>query len=202
MNWAGAPVARGRFFTVPLGSVLLGVLIWALPAAAQQPPDTVPQDLKRQILDLKFVIQDLGGKNETLGGKIESLQVKETATEIRIELAADVLFDFDKADILPKAVNTLKQAAAVIREKGKGTVRIDGYTDSKGSDAYNQRLSARRAVAVKNWLVTKEGLKSVQFVTEGFGSKRPVAPNMKPDGSDDPEGRQKNRRVEIIVQKQ
>jgi outer membrane protein OmpA-like peptidoglycan-associated protein len=203
MNCAGAPVAQRRFFTLFLGSVLwLGVLIWAGAAAAQEPPDAVPQDAKRQILDLKFVIQDLGGKNEALGGKIESLQVKETATEIRIELAADVLFDFDKADILPKAATTLKQAAAVIREKGKGTVRIDGYTDSKGSDAYNQRLSARRADSVKNWLVAREGLKDVRFVAEGFGSKRPVAPNTKPDGSDDPEGRQKNRRVEIIVQKQ
>ncbi|HEY3204347.1 MAG TPA: OmpA family protein [Thermoanaerobaculia bacterium] len=174
---------------------LLGGLICVRPATAQEPPDAVPQDAQRQILDLKFVIEDLGGK-------IESLQVKETATEIRIELAADVLFDFDKADILPKAANTLKQAAAVIREKGKGTVRIDGYTDSKGSDAYNQRLSARRADAVKNWLVAREGLKGMQFVTEGFGSKRPVAPNTKPGGSDDPAGRQKNRRVEIIVQKQ
>jgi len=203
MNWAGAPVTRRRLFTFALGSILLfAALIWARRAAAQEPPDTVPLDAKRQILDLKFVIQDLSGKTEALGGKIESLQVKETATEIHIQLAADVLFDFDRADILPKAAAPLKQAAAVIREKGRGTVRIDGYTDSKGSNGHNQQLSARRADAVKNWLVAKEGLKGAKFVAAGFGSQRPVAPNTKPDGSDNPEGRHKNRRVEIIVQKQ
>ncbi len=128
--------------------------------------------------------------------------MKETATEIHIELSADVLFDFDKSDILPKAAAALRRAAGVIREKGKGTVRIDGCTDSKGSDAYNQKLSARRADAVRNWLVTREGMKGVRFVTTGSGSQRPVAPNTRPDGSDGPQGRQRNRRVEITVQKQ
>lgn len=145
--------------------------------------------------DLTFRVQDLGG------GKVQDLQVKETDTEIHIELAADVLFDFDKADILPKAREALKQAATVIREKAKGTVRVEGYTDAKGSDAYNQRLSERRANAVKDWLVNKEGLKNVSFAASGFGARKPVAPNKKPDGSDDPEGRQKNRRVEIVVTK-
>jgi outer membrane protein OmpA-like peptidoglycan-associated protein len=89
----------------------------------------------------------------------------------------------------------------VIREKPKGGVRIEGHTDSKGSDAYNQRLSERRANAVTDWLVNREGLKNVRFETCGFGAKKSVAPNTKSDGSDDPEGRQKNRRVKIIVRK-
>jgi flagellar motor protein MotB len=89
----------------------------------------------------------------------------------------------------------------VIVEKAKGKVRIEGHTDSKGSDAYNQRLSGQRANAVRDWLVEKEGLKQVKFVTRGFGEVKPVVPNTKLDGSDDPEGRQKNRRVEIIVGK-
>jgi|SoiMethySBSTD1v2_1073268.scaffolds.fasta_scaffold2868469_2 OmpA family protein len=59
----------------------------------------------------------------------------------------------------------------------------------------------RRANSVKEWLVQKEGLKNVRFVTAGFGAKKPVVPNTKPDGSDDPAGRQKNRRVEIVVMK-
>jgi len=118
-----------------------------------------------------------------------------------MELAADVLFDFDKYDILPKAQEMLQQAAGVIREKAKGVVQIEGHTDSKGTDAYNQKLSERRANAVKDWLVNKEGLKNVKFETRGCGAKKPVAPNTKPNGSDDPEGRQKNRRVEIIMKK-
>jgi outer membrane protein OmpA-like peptidoglycan-associated protein len=95
----------------------------------------------------------------------------------------------------------LHQAATIISQKAKGVVRIEGHTDSKGNDAYNQKLSERRANSVKVWLIDKEGLRNVQFATEGFGAKKPVAPNKKPDGSDDPEGRQKNRRVEIILKK-
>lgn len=151
-------------------------------------------ELKVKILDLVFRVEDIGGK-------VQDLQVKESNTEIRIELAADVLFDFDKADILPKAQEALKQAAQIIREKGKGTVRIEGHTDGKGSDAYNQKLSERRATAVKAWFTEKEGISNVQFSTAGLGAKRPKVPNTKPDGSDDPEGRQKNRRVEIVVKK-
>ncbi len=163
---------------------------------------------KNKILDLVFhmedmggKVQDLGGKLQDLGGKVQDLQVKETGEEIRIDLAADVLFDFDKADLRPAAQQTLHQAADIIRQKAKGTVRIEGHTDSKGNDAYNQKLSERRAASVKAWFTAKEGLGNVQFSTQGFGAKKPVAPNTKPDGSDDPEGRQKNRRVEIIIKK-
>ena len=101
----------------------------------------------------------------------------------------------------PVAQGALKQVASVIRERAKGQVRIQGHTDAKGSDAYNERLSTRRADAVKAWLMSKEGLGRFTFATQGFGAKRPVAPSTKPDGSDDPEGRQKNRRVEIVVTK-
>jgi len=80
-------------------------------------------------------------------------------------------------------------------------VRIEGHTDAKGSEAYNKQLSIRRAESVKSWLIEKEGLGDRSFSTEGFGAKKPVAPNVKPDGSDDPEGRQKNRRVEIVLSK-
>jgi outer membrane protein OmpA-like peptidoglycan-associated protein len=101
-------------------------------------------------------------------------------------------------EIRPDAHNALKQAAGIIREKAKGTVRVEGHTDAKGSDSYNQKLSDRRASSVNNWFVQKEGLKEVRFSTAGLGAKKPVAPNNKPDGSDNPDGRQKNRRVEIV----
>ena len=160
---------------------------------AAEEPEPV-QNPKFQVLDMIYKVEDLGGK-------VLDLQVKETQTEIRIELAADVLFDFDKADIRPDAENALKQAAGIVREKAKRGVRVEGHTDAKGSAEYNQKLSERRANSVKNWLVQKEGLRNVRFSTAGFGAKNPVAPNTKPDGSDDPEGRQKNRRVEIIIVK-
>jgi outer membrane protein OmpA-like peptidoglycan-associated protein len=171
--------------------VALGLMVQTGSAAEDPAP---PADLKMQVLDLVFKVEDIGGK-------VADLQLKETDTEIRIELAADVLFDFDKADIKRDARNALKQVGDVVKEKGKGAVRIEGHTDSKGSDAYNQKLSERRANSVRDWLVKNEGLKNVRFATAGLGAKKPAVSNTKPDGSDDPEGRQKNRRVEIVIGK-
>jgi outer membrane protein OmpA-like peptidoglycan-associated protein len=149
----------------------------------------------------QFKIVDLVFRIENIAGAVQDIEVKETPTEVRVDMAADVLFDFDKADLLPKADETLKKAADFIRERAKGgAVRIEGHTDAKGNDAYNQKLSERRAASVKNWFVT-HGLSNMKFSTEGFGAKKPVAPNTKPDGSDDADGRQKNRRVELVIRK-
>jgi len=183
-----------RRWTVP-AMFLSFAFLASLAFIAFAAPQSSGPELQMRVLDLVFRVEDLGGK-------VQDLQVKETATEIRIELAADVLFDFDKAEIRPEAQQALKQAANVIREKAKGAVRIEGHTDGKGSDSYNQKLSERRANAVKEWLVRKEGLKNITFAAQGFGAKQPVARNTKPDGSDDPEGRRKNRRVEITMKKQ
>src|SRR5207245_10456047 len=175
-----------------IGIPFLLLLLKPLAAFSQAPQSGSGE--QRKVLDLIFRVEDMGGK-------IQDLQVKETGQEIHIQLAADVLFDFDKADIRSSAQSALHQAAEIIRQHAKSTVRIEGHTDSKGNDAYNQKLSERRADSVKTWLTDKEGLGNVQFATQGFGAKKPVAPNKKPDGSDDPEGRQKNRRVEIVLKK-
>jgi outer membrane protein OmpA-like peptidoglycan-associated protein len=174
-----------------LGTLMMGV---GVAEAQQNPGDSAQTEGKGKVLELVFRVEDMGGK-------VQSLEVKESATEVRIDLAADVLFDFDKADILPKAQSTLKQAADVVREKAKGTVRLEGHTDAIGSDAHNQKLSEQRAEAVKSWFIEKEGLRNMSFASKGYGASRPVAPNKKPDGSDDPDGRQKNRRVEIVISK-
>jgi len=160
------------------------------------------QNLYARISDLSFVVDDLGGKPTNVAGATQNLEVKETATEIRIELAADVLFDFDKATIKPEAASALHNVALIIRDRGNGrTVRIDGHTDGKGGAAYNQNLSERRADSVKQWLAQKEGVAQARMTTRGFGATKPVVPNTRPDGSDDPAGRQKNRRVEIVLAK-
>jgi outer membrane protein OmpA-like peptidoglycan-associated protein len=112
-----------------------------------------------------------------------------------------VLFDFDKVDIRPEAESVLANVAEVLKQHPKAAVLIGGHTDAKGSDSYNLRLSQRRADSVKNWLVKTGGVDGRRLKAKGFGSANPVAPNTHPDGSDNPEGRQKNRRVEIAVQK-
>src|SRR5262245_11547759 len=177
-------------------AIRAGAMLLLLPIcwAAAQESGKVLDQAPAKVLDLVFRIEDIGGTTQ-------DLQVKESAAEVRIELAADVLFDFDKAEILPKAQSALKQAAGLIRDKARGAVRVEGHTDAKGSDSYNQKLSERRAIAVKAWLTDKEGLRKAQFLTQGFGARKPKAPNQKPDGADSPEGRQQNRRVEIIFKK-
>lgn len=177
------------------------VFAWAGAAHAQANP-AFTRDLVFKTQDLVFSVQDVAGAAQNVAGQTQNLQVTETATETRIELAADVLFDFDKAVLLPKAQGTLHTVGLFIKEKGQGRpVRIEGHTDAKGSESYNQKLSERRAASVKQWLVENEGLGGVKITTQGFGAKNPVAANKKPDGSDDAEGRQKNRRVEIVLAK-
>ncbi len=78
-------------------------------------------------------------------------------------------------------------------------MQIEGHTDGKGTHPYNMKLSENRADAVKNWLVQNASISGSRITTQGWGETKPVAPNKKPDGSDDPEGRQKNRRVEIVL---
>jgi outer membrane protein OmpA-like peptidoglycan-associated protein len=129
------------------------------------------------------------------------IAVQETAREVRIELPGDVLFDFDKSDIRPDAEPTLRQVAEIIQRYPKAKVAIAGYTDAKGADAYNLPLSARRAESVKAWLVQQGGVDGKRMTTKGWGEAKPVAPNTHTDGSDNPEGRQKNRRVELTVKK-
>lgn len=181
-------------------SILL--LLLAVPALlAQQQLAGKVLDLTSRVIDLTLKVTDLNGAPVEIGGKVEDLQIRETDTEIRIDLAADVLFDFDKAEILPKAAGVLHQAAEVVRQHDKQVVRIEGHTDGKGKDAYNQKLSERRADSVRRWFEEKEKLAGLHFETKGWGAQKPVAPNTKSDGSDDPEGRQKNRRVEIVVHK-
>ena len=138
-------------------------------------------------------------QGSSLTAQSSSLSGTETGFNIQINLSSDVLFDFDKAELKPEADAELQKAADVIRQKGKGLILISGYTDSKGTDAYNKRLSLARAQAVKNWFEA-QGLHQ-NYQTEGLGAANPVAPNTNDDGSDNPEGRAKNRRVEIIVNK-
>lgn len=172
----------------------MGMALAAGAPTPVEPPDSVPPDAKREILDLRYVVEDTQAK-------VKDMKVRESDLEVQIELPADVLFDFDKHALRPAARESLGQAADIIRAKGKGMVRITGHTDAKGDDKYNRKLSERRAKAVRDYLVKEAGLRGTAFKTEGLGASRPVAPNAKPDGSDDPEGRQKNRRVEIVVRK-
>jgi len=111
-----------------------------------------------------------------------------------------VNFDFDKATLRPDAVAILAEATEILKRYPDLRVEVAGHTDSKGTDAYNQKLSERRAQAVYDYL-TSNGIAASRLVgPNGYGESRPIAPNTNPDGSDNPEGRAKNRRTELNVQ--
>lgn len=112
-------------------------------------------------------------------------------TDLQMVLdASDVLFDFDKWVIKKDAVPELDQWAIFFEENPPMTASIYGYADSTGPTEYNLNLSAKRAQAVVNYLV-KKGVAPERLTAKGFGESQPVAPNSTP------EGRQKNRRVEL-----
>lgn len=114
-----------------------------------------------------------------------------------ITLPGDVTFAFGQADLTPAAIAALDELTGRIKA-GAGTIAVAGHTDSVGSDGDNQALSQRRAAAVAAALGESLGT-DWKVSTEGFGETKPVAPNAKPDGSDDPDGRARNRRVELTV---
>ena len=142
------------------------------------------------------VVLGLGAATSDLPG----LSVREEGGGLRFTLGADVLFDFDRYDLRPEAGPILRKLVEQVEAQvPRARWQVEGHTDAKGSDAYNDRLSNRRAASVRRWLTREGGVPATDIATIGFGERRPVAPNEHPDGSDDPEGRQKNRRVEILV---
>ena len=121
-----------------------------------------------------------------------------SATTMIVDLPSDVLFAYDSAKLTPHADVALARTVQIIAAGPAGAITITGYTDSKGETDYNLDLSERRANAVADWLKA-HGVTASRITTRGRGKADPVAPNTKLDGSDDPVGRARNRRVEIIV---
>jgi outer membrane protein OmpA-like peptidoglycan-associated protein len=144
-------------------------------------------------------ILDIVGITLGIEAVLKDLAAKVTDREIRIDLAADVLFDFDKYTLRPEATESLKKVGQVVSGYPAAPLSIAGHTDGKGLPAYNRTLSENRAASVKKWLTENAGIDASRVTTKGWGDTKPVAPNRKPDGSDDPEGRQKNRRVELTL---
>ncbi|WCN00368.1 OmpA family protein [Acidovorax sp. GBBC 1281] len=114
------------------------------------------------------------------------------AVASKVTYAADAFFDFDKSVLKPEGKAKLDDLVSKVKSVNLEVIIAVGHTDSVGTDAYNQKLSVRRAEAVKAYLVSK-GIEKNRVYTEGKGEKQPVADNKTK------EGRAKNRRVEIEV---
>jgi outer membrane protein OmpA-like peptidoglycan-associated protein len=119
------------------------------------------------------------------------LETRETERGLVVNVS-DVLFDFDSANLKPGAREKVARIASILHSHPDLKIEVEGHTDSVGSDAYNQRLSERRAESVRVGLV-QQGVNRGVVGTAGFGESRPVATNGTPSG------RQQNRRVEIVI---
>jgi len=122
--------------------------------------------------------------------ELNDLQAKQTDRGMVMTLS-DVLFDTGKATLKPGANRDLDRLAQALKDNSNTRVKIEGYTDSVGSDSYNQGLSERRAQAVADALQMR-GVPADRYQVEGLGKEYPVATN------DTQAGRQQNRRVEIV----
>lgn len=117
----------------------------------------------------------------------------------RYELSADVLFAFGRADLLPQASAALQDILVSMRQTYPYPhIKVEGHTDSIGNDAANDALSRARAESVRQWLIAA-GIPPAAIETQGFGKRQPVAPNVLPNGADNPDGRARNRRVVLVA---
>jgi outer membrane protein OmpA-like peptidoglycan-associated protein len=130
-----------------------------------------------------------------------ALHVEDTGQGLRIELPADLLFGDAAGDAIGSQADTmLEEAARLIAAAHPREVLVAGHTDGAGRDDDNLTLSERRAHAVAAWLQQRAGKgRAPRFVEKGYGRTRPIAPNHNPDGSDSPDGRRQNRRVELYL---
>jgi outer membrane protein OmpA-like peptidoglycan-associated protein len=119
------------------------------------------------------------------------LQTRETAQGLVANMP-DVLFDFNKSTLKPAAKERLAKVAGIILAYPDLQLKIDGYTDSIGGDQYNQQLSEERSASVRDYLIS-QGVSANNVIAQGFGKNNPIASNASP------EGRQQNRRVEMLV---
>lgn len=142
--------------------------------------------LERRVLDVERRVVPYDGRVQETDGD-----------EVTVSLDGDVLFELDSDALTPSAQTTLTDLATQLDDTAVGAVAVVGHTDALGTDEYNLDLSLRRARNVRDFLVTAVE-KNLEFTVDGRGESEPVASNTLEDGSDNPDGRRRNRRVEII----
>ncbi len=134
--------------------------------------------------------------------KLEKLQdqVNTTLNEGKTLVLKNLEFYFDRTKVLEKSRPDIQLVFNYMKTHPENDLMIEGHTDSKGSDKYNMYLSKARAQKIKE-ILAKMGIEESRIKTDGFGESKPLLPNENPDGSDNPENRQHNRRVEFRLLK-
>ena len=162
-------------------------------------PDRGALTLSSKVVAIIGVVSELSFDQKEINKNLKDLNATITDTEIKIAMSGDVLFDFDRWNIRKDAEIELKKVVKIINAYKSTEIIISGHTDSRGNKAYNHKLSLKRAQSVKDWIIKNSTLPGNSFGIFGYGKTKPIAPNQKKDGSDNPAGRQKNRRVEFII---
>lgn len=171
------------------------------PIERPEPTGEVPEasifavGLRTALADTELVSSEV----ENVASILRQFNATPVEGGFRLTLPDDILFDFNSATLRADATTALALISDVLDYFEGDEVLILGHTDSVGSASYNRELSQRRAESVVEHLVERHGIAPDRLTADGRGAEEPVAPNANPDGSDNPEGRQLNRRVEIIV---
>jgi outer membrane protein OmpA-like peptidoglycan-associated protein len=156
-------------------------------ALARQEIDTRAREFEQAQLQAQASVRE----TEQLSQQLAELKARQTDRGAVVTMG-DVLFASNRAEVSPGASRCIENLAAFLAKDPTRTVVIEGHADSSGTKPYNTQLSEKRAEAVKAMLVSK-GIGADRIVTKGFGSAFPVSPN------DTASGRQRNRRVEVVI---
>lgn len=169
--------------------MIKNILIFSVVAGAISLSSCKQQQIK--VLPGAVVTQD-GTKDGLKNVKKEFNDAVETVEGIKFTLSSDLLFPSNSSYLTDKAKVELDKLVKVLKQESTKKIRVDGYTDATGTEQYNIWLSDKRATSVMKYL-EGAGIRASRIVTKGFGPSNPVADNKTP------EGRQKNRRVEVII---
>lgn len=190
---------------------------WATPENFGYPVNSIKDDLyftsrgsAKSILDDVLLSSDRSAdcclelftlKKERLPDPVPPPVVDIVKEEPKVETVIvlnNVYYDFDKSTLRQESFPALDKLVALLNQYPAMVIEIRSHTDTMGDDKYNMTLSDARAQVVVNYLISK-GIDKVRLQSKGYGASMPVAPNKHEDGSDDAEGRQKNRRTEFKV---
>src|SRR5690606_2429349 len=156
--------------------------------------DIMLQAERQEATKARNLAATMAGRAQELEQQVSDLQTEETERGLVLTLGS-VLFETNKATLQTGAQRTVQKVAEFLNQYPQRKILIEGFTDDRGSDDYNQKLSEQRAQAVQELLVSN-GVDARRIDVHGYGEEYPVASN------DNSAGRQQNRRVEIVISKQ
>jgi outer membrane protein OmpA-like peptidoglycan-associated protein len=166
--------------------------LWAMVDLERSMKDSARRQLDEERARMEDRQEQLYNSLKQFEGKFASIRRDARGTIMSL---ADILFDFDKAVLRREAELNLAKVAVILDQFPEMHIFVEGHTDNVGKEDYNQKLSERRAVAVRDFLQS-QGVDAARMETQGFGMSQPVTPN------DTEEGRQKNRRVDLVIREE